>query len=262
MLNAMVKHFLAALAALTLAVPIAAQAQDVPSYAEGQPSYASGEENVHGRIVRFDGAYSLQVRDEQGYVDNVQLHQGTIINPTGITLQPGMVVSILGYNSGSFLAANEVDTPYNFYGGVPWYGGHPWNYWGPTVGLTFFFGNVGWWHGSYFGGPYHYVGGVRVYNTSIRINNIHGGVYEGHNYVAPAGRGGYYPNRPVQRQPLYEQRQGQYQQQQRQVQYQQQQHVYQQQQQHIQQQRQVQQRQVQQRNTQRRPDDKQDQHPH
>ncbi len=45
-------------------------------------------------------AVHLQVRDEQGYVDNVQLHQGTIINPTGITLEPGMVVSILGYNSG------------------------------------------------------------------------------------------------------------------------------------------------------------------
>ncbi|HEX3468647.1 MAG TPA: hypothetical protein VHT05_11265 [Candidatus Elarobacter sp.] len=254
----MLKQLLAALAALTFAAPIAALAQDVPSYAEGQPSYASGEENVHGRIVNFDGAYNLQVRDEQGYVDNVQLHQGTIINPTGITLQPGMVVSILGFNSGSYLAANEVDTPYTFYGGQPWYGGHPWNYWGPTVGLTFFFGNVGWWHGSYFGGPYHYVGGVRVYNTQIRINNVHGGVYQGHNYVAPASRGGYYPNRPVQRQPLYQQRQGQYQQQQ--PQYRQQQQQYRQQQEHIQQQQHVQpQRQVQ-KNTQ--PHHPDDQHPH
>ncbi len=258
MLKAMLKQLLAAAVVLTFAVPITAQAQ-APSYADGQPSYASGEENVHGRIVSFDGEYNLQVRDEQGYVDNVQLHQGTIINPTGITLQPGMVVSILGFNSGPYLAANEIDTPYTYYGGVPWYGGHPWNYWGPTIGLTFFFGNVGWWHGSYFGGPYHYVGGVRVYNTSIRINNVHGGIYQGHNYVAPARNGGYYPDHSVPRQPLYQQRQVQYQQQ-HPVQYQQQHPV------QYQQQRQVQQRQVQQRPVQRNvqphhPDDK-TQHPH
>jgi hypothetical protein len=195
----MLKPLLAALAALTFAVPIAAQAQDAPSYAQGQPSYASGELNVHGRIVNFDGAYALQVRDEQGYIDNVQLHQGTIINPTGLTLQPGMVVSILGYNAGSYFAANEVDTPYTYYGGAPWYGGHPWNYWGPSISLGFFFGNTGWWHGGYFGGGgFRYVGGARVYNN-VRISNAYsGGQFRGRDYVAPASRGGYYPSRSPQ----------------------------------------------------------------
>jgi hypothetical protein len=196
----MIKPLLAALAALTFAVPVAALAQDVPSYAQGQPSYANGEENIHGRIVSFDGAYALQVRDEQGYIDNVQLHQGTIINPTGLTLEPGMVVSILGYNAGPYLAANEVDTPYTYYGGVPWYGGHPWNYYGPSISLGFFFGNAGWWHGGYFGGGYRYVGGARVYNN-VRIRNAYqGGQFRGRNYVAPAERGGYYP-RSQQRAP-------------------------------------------------------------
>jgi hypothetical protein len=190
----MIKPLLAALAALTFAAPLAAQAQDVPSYAQGQPSYANGEENIHGRIVNFDGGYNLQVRDEQGYIDNVQLHQGTIINPTGITLTPGMVVSILGYNSGPYLAANEVDTPYTFYGGEPWYGGHPWNYYGPSIGLNFFFGNAGWWHGGSFGGGYRWVGGARVYN-SVRFRDVHtGGQFRGRDYVAPPERGGYYPN--------------------------------------------------------------------
>ena len=191
----MLKPLLAALAALTFAVPIAAQAQDAPSYAQGQPSYASGELNVHGRIVNFDGAYALQVRDEQGYIDNVQLHQGTIINPTGLTLQPGMVVSILGYNAGSYFAANEVDTPYTFAGGVPYYAGHPWSYYGPSISLGFFFGNTGWWHGSYFAtGGYHYVGNARVYNN-VHVNTVYrGGTYQGRAYVAPASRGGYYPH--------------------------------------------------------------------
>jgi hypothetical protein len=191
----MVKPLLAALAALTLAVPIAAQAQDVPSYAQGQPSYANGEENIHGRIVSFDGGYNLQVRDEQGYVDNVQLHQGTIINPTGLTLEPGMVVSILGYNAGPYLAANEIDTPYTYYSGMPWYGGHPWNYYGPSISLGFFFGNPGWWHGGYFNGGYRWVGGARVYNN-VRIRDTYqGGQFRGRDYVAPPERGGYYPNR-------------------------------------------------------------------
>ncbi len=112
------------------------------------------------------------MRDEQGYVDNVQLHQGTIINPTGLTLAPGMVVSILGYNAGPFFAANEIDTPYTFYAGAPYYQGHPWSYYGPTVSLGFFFGNPGscWWHGNVLVGTPRFVGGARFYNN-VRVNN-------------------------------------------------------------------------------------------
>jgi len=40
----MTKHFAAALAALTLAVPVAAQAQEAPSYA--QPQYASADVQI------------------------------------------------------------------------------------------------------------------------------------------------------------------------------------------------------------------------
>jgi len=62
-----------------------------------------------------------------------------------------MVVSIMGYNAGDYFAANEVDTPYQFYSGIPYYSGHPWNYYGPSISLGFFFGNPGWWHGGGFG---------------------------------------------------------------------------------------------------------------
>jgi hypothetical protein len=70
-----------------------------------------------------------------------------VINPTGLTLAPGMVVSIDGYNAGGYFAANEVDTPYTYYEGVPYYYGHPWFYYGPSVSLGFFFGGGGW-HGG------------------------------------------------------------------------------------------------------------------
>lgn len=213
----MTKILTAALAALLLATPIAASAQDAPPYgdapaqnqevAQDVPSYAqvpAQDEQIRGRIVSFDGAYSLQVRDERGFVDNVQLHPGTIINPTGLTLAPGMIVSILGYNSGNYFAANEVDTPYTFDSGVPYYNGHPWDYYGPSISLGFFFGNVGWWHGGYFHGPYVYNGGARYYNN-VNVNTIyrggsyyHGGGYHGGGAPNPAPP---YPPHPVNPQP-------------------------------------------------------------
>jgi hypothetical protein len=183
----------ALIAALFIAAPLAADAQiapDAPSYAAGPAE--NGDAQIRGRILAFDGAYALQVRDEKGYVDNVQLHQGTIINPTGLTLAPGMVVSIMGYNAGSYFAANEIDTPYTFYAGYPYYAGHPWNYYGPSFSLGFFFGNSGWWHGGAFYGPYRYYGGARVY-SNVHVNTVYrGGYYQGRNYVAPRASGGYY----------------------------------------------------------------------
>lgn len=187
----MLKHFIAAFAALALAAPLAAQAQGDPSYSQ---QYGQGEENIHGRITSFDGGYNLTVRDERGYIDSVQLHQGTIINPTGLTLAPGMVVSILGYSAGPYLAANEIDTPYTFAGGgLPYYGGRPWDDYGPSVSLSFFFGNAGWWHGNTFGAGFHYAAGARVYPQSRFAGVYRGGELRGRDYVAPRERGGYYP---------------------------------------------------------------------
>jgi hypothetical protein len=186
------RKFLSALvAALIISAPLAAVAQGVPSYGADQEEAYDGDAQIHGRILSFDGAYSVQVRDERGYVDNVQLHQGTIINPTGLTLAPGMVVSILGYNAGPYFAANEIDTPYTFDAGYPYYAGHPWNYYGPSVSLGFFFGNPGWWHGSAFVGRPRFFGGVRVYDR-VRVNTVYrGGAFQGRSYVAPRERGGY-----------------------------------------------------------------------
>jgi hypothetical protein len=199
----MLNRFIAALGAANLALilPLAASAQDVPSYAQPdapppqyadagqQPSYATQDQQIHGRVISFDGGYALQVRDDQGYIDNVQLHQGTVINPTGLTLASGMVVSINGFNQGSFFSANEIDTPYTFYGAVPYYGGYPWYHYGPDISFGFFFGNTGWWHGGYYGGPAYYRGGIRVYTNVGIYYGSGGGVWGGHGYIAGGYRG-------------------------------------------------------------------------
>jgi hypothetical protein len=183
----MLKQLLAAAAALTLAAPIAAQAQEVPSYASVQSDQQ--DQQIEGRVTAFDGAYNLSVLDNNGYSDNIQLHDGTVINPTGLTLAPGMIVNVLGYNAGPVFDANEIDTPYVFENAVPYYGGHPWDYYGPTIGLSFFFGNTGWWHGPYGGG---WNRGL-AYNGGGRPNNVTIGNFGRGNvapvYHAPAGNG-------------------------------------------------------------------------
>ena len=118
-------------------------AQSPPLSAGPTPSYATAtnDQQIHGHISAVTGKYSLQVRDNRGYLDNVTLHQGTIINPTGLTLQPGMQVTISGTNQGAAFAANEIDTPYTvalvqpLYPAYPLYGsgfgyGPGWG-WGP-----------------------------------------------------------------------------------------------------------------------------------
>lgn len=69
--------------------------------------------------ARFAGSYAIQgvvtasvpyhmnvrVRND---VYSVDLHDGTLIKPRGITLQPTMVVNVAGYWSGSSFHANRI----------------------------------------------------------------------------------------------------------------------------------------------------------
>lgn len=116
-----------------------------PLGATGAPSYArpSTEQTIRGRIRSIDGKYRIEIVDDRTrLIDEVELHQGTIINPTGITLEPGMHVRITGYNAGPVFEANEIDTPYHYaavpvpvyYGPGWWYPGYPYGY-GPAFSL-------------------------------------------------------------------------------------------------------------------------------
>jgi hypothetical protein len=119
------------------ATPAPAAAQTLPSYAR------AGGDTIHGRVSGFDGKYDLSVRDDRGFVDHVKLHDGTVILPTGLTLRPGMRVTISGRPDGPVLLADEVDTPYRYaYPRVAYYPypvypypayGYP--YWGPAYGI-------------------------------------------------------------------------------------------------------------------------------
>jgi hypothetical protein len=82
---------------------------DAPTYAV--PANDAGNEVVSGRIAWFDGRFDLQIRDDRGFIDNVQLRQGTVINPTGLTLRTGMPVQIRGRNRGFVLVAEQIDSP-------------------------------------------------------------------------------------------------------------------------------------------------------
>jgi hypothetical protein len=91
---------LGALLALAAAIPCASLAR---------PPYAVQVETMRGQIIFFDGRFALQVRDPRGFVDNVQLHEGTVIHPTGLRLRAGMPVAVTGSPRGQLLVATEVD---------------------------------------------------------------------------------------------------------------------------------------------------------
>jgi len=107
--------FYATLFAAIVALPVACFAEssraspDAPTYAV--PAYADGNETVSGRITWYDGRFDLQIRDDRGFIDNVQLRQGTVIDPTGLTLRTGMAVQIRGRNRGFVLIAEQIDSP-------------------------------------------------------------------------------------------------------------------------------------------------------
>ena len=112
-----------------------------PAAAQSVPSYANPttDETITGTVAAINGQYNISVRDAHGYLDNVTLHPGTIINPTGLTLAPGLSVSIVGHNAGGTFSANEIDTPYQSLSAVPVYL-YPAYPYGPAYGIGLRFG--------------------------------------------------------------------------------------------------------------------------
>ena len=134
----------AAIASAALIVPAIASAQDAPMYA-----MTGSDQQIQGRILAINGTWNLTVADASGYTDSIELHQGTVINPLGLTLAPGMRVTIDGYPDGQNFDAMEIDTPYQYQGPPPvavYYGPGSWapGYaygWGPSFSLTFDIGS-------------------------------------------------------------------------------------------------------------------------
>lgn len=84
-----------------------------------QPSGAQESETLRGHIIAVDGPLNIRIRDDRGYIDYVELHQGTIINPTGLKLEFKMQVTITGYHSGTVFEAEKIDTHFTFAGPPP-----------------------------------------------------------------------------------------------------------------------------------------------
>lgn len=155
-MNSRVKQALRTLPAVAvfiafLSFPTIGLAQQAP-----MPSYAVTKvETIKGTVSSFNGKYSMYVRDVRGYMDDVTLHQGTIINPTGIRLQPGYPVTITGRPNGSTFLADQIDTPFRMvygygYPAYPAYGyGYGYGYPYPAYGLSlgFGWGGYGGWGG-------------------------------------------------------------------------------------------------------------------
>jgi hypothetical protein len=118
----------------------------VPANALAAANYATQPgPHIQGTIASIPGKYSIEVRTPSGKLDDVSLHQGTIINPTGITLEPGYRVRIYGYPDNGSFVANEIDTPYHYiqqsYAPAPYWGA---GYWGAPY-----------WGAPYWGAPYY-----------------------------------------------------------------------------------------------------------
>jgi hypothetical protein len=107
--------------------PAAALAQSLPSYAVPvtappagpPPQQPADQETIHGNIASIDNNGGLQLNDDRGFVDTVQIQPNTIINPGGTQLKSGMVVTIGGGAQGNIFAANHIDVAMNGPSGPP-----------------------------------------------------------------------------------------------------------------------------------------------
>jgi hypothetical protein len=197
-------------AVAVLALPAVASAQQPygngpygqPTYAQPAPQYAN-QPAIKGTITSFDGQWIVYMHDEKGYTDHITLHQGTIINPTGIRLNEGMQVTVYGYADGPTFQANRIDVAYSpyspYYGsdGQPYGGGYGYGgyypygygygYGSPAIGIGVNWGwGWGWgWPGyGYWGWPGAWGGYWGGYP----------GYYGGYGYRGPyyyPGRGGF-----------------------------------------------------------------------
>ena len=134
----------AAILSAALITPAIASAQDY--------AYGGQDTQIQGTVASINGTWNITVADANGYADSVDLHQGTIINPTGLTLEPGMSVTVDGYADGPNFDAMEIDTPYQYNGPAPvavyygpgaWYPGYAAG-WGPSFSLVFNVGSRSW----------------------------------------------------------------------------------------------------------------------
>ena len=71
------------------------------------------QNQVQGTIAQIVGKYDIRVKTTRGDLQDVTLQRGTIINPTGMTLRPGIRVIVRGTATANSIAAKQIDTPFH-----------------------------------------------------------------------------------------------------------------------------------------------------
>ena len=84
------------------ALGLAVAAAPLGAFAQSQP------ETISGSVASVSDTGALDLNDDRGFVDSVQLQQDTIIAPQRVRLRPGMRVSITGASRGNVFAATQV----------------------------------------------------------------------------------------------------------------------------------------------------------
>lgn len=85
--------------------PVSAQTYREPGY--GYDQTFRGGHHLQGFVTAFSG-YNLVVRIH-GIAQPVNLHHGTVLQPLGLTMVPGMLVRCDGYfNSGGLFIAEVI----------------------------------------------------------------------------------------------------------------------------------------------------------
>jgi hypothetical protein len=183
---------------IRLAAPLVAASMLFPQAASAQePSYATHGETIHGTIASVQNVNHLFVEDDRGYTDDVTLRAGATVYSSGLRLEPGTRVTIVGSAAGPTFLATRISTqgrsyqsadiatvavpepvpiPYPVYypsyypASYPYGYGYPFSY-GISVGFGFggyrgyggYHGGYGGFHGGGYGGGFHggFAGGGR-----------------------------------------------------------------------------------------------------
>ncbi len=61
-----------------------------------KPSYGWSPDRAHGAVTYYR-RFDMQVRMQLNKYRDVHLHQGTVINPRGVSIQPGQTVDVVGH---------------------------------------------------------------------------------------------------------------------------------------------------------------------
>jgi hypothetical protein len=105
----MSRRRIATIACSSALIAAFANVQQSAQAGETVPAYAIREAHVSGVVDAVPSLFMVLVRDDRGFLAAVELRNGTIITPVGLSLDRGQAVSIRGFERGEVFVANEIN---------------------------------------------------------------------------------------------------------------------------------------------------------